>query len=84
MTLGRLNEPPSNEWADIDQDPEFYFGLTMYGKAVSVQVRDSYIALSLHDDAPRSNEVGDPVAIPMEDARRLRDLLNVATARGML
>lgn len=40
--------------------------------------------LSLKDETPRSTEDGTPFRLPADDARRLRDLLNIATARGIL
>jgi hypothetical protein len=69
----------------IDQDPEFWHGLTLWGSATDVastrdcgwaaQIRDSHVQFMFND-----NEF----EVPAEEARRLRDLLNVATARGAL
>jgi len=59
-------------------------GLTIWTDSVSVQVRDDEVALSVQESAVRSTEDGAPVLIPAADARKVRDLLNVATARGCL
>ncbi len=71
----------------IDNDPEFFHGLTFWGEKVSAQVREASSAeeyltgLVVH---PLGTPEGEEVFLPMPDARRLRDLLNVATARGFL
>lgn len=72
---------PASKPKAIDADPEFFHGLTMWGKAVSVQVREN--AVIIHPLPGGPTEKNDP-ALPLDDARRLRDLLNVATARGYL
>jgi hypothetical protein len=63
---------------------EMMEGLTIWTDSVSVQVRDDEVALSVQPEAVRSTEAGEPVLIPAADARKVRDLLNVATARGFL
>jgi len=63
---------------------EMMDGLTIWTDSVSVQVRDDEVALSVQESAVRSAEAGAPVLIPADDARKIRDLLNVATARGVL
>ena len=63
---------------------EMMQGLTIWTDSVSVQVRDDEVALSVQKSAIRSTEDGAPVLIPAADARKVRDLLNVATARGCL
>lgn len=45
-------------------------------------VSSLYLAIKL--EAPRSDEDGLPWRFGADDARRLRDLLNIATARGVL
>lgn len=72
----------------IDSDPEFFHGLTMWGRAAWFQIRDTQggptLVVMIRDDAPRSSENGHPAILPVDDLMRLRDLLNVATARGFL
>lgn len=68
----------------VDDDPEMYHGLTVWTDSVSMQVRDSDVVLHVMDGATRSPEHLEPVLIPKAEARRIRDLLNVATARGEL
>jgi hypothetical protein len=74
----------------IDADPEFFHGLTIWcgnptAIRVSAQIRDAgQLAVYVGPAAQRSTEDNHPVILPADDARRLRDLLNVATARGML
>ena len=77
----------------IDSDPELFHGLTVTqgdpgNIRVSAQLRDyadgNRLALYIGPGAERSTEVGEPAILPAEDARALRDLLNVATARGFL
>jgi hypothetical protein len=63
---------------------EMMEGLTIWTDSVSVQVRDDEVALSVQESAIHSTENGSPVLIPADDARKIRDLLNVATARGVL
>lgn len=41
------------------------------------------LVLSLHG-VPQSSEVGEPYVLNVDAARQLRDLLNIATARGAL
>lgn len=71
----------------IDSDPEFFHGLTFWGEKVSAQVREASSAeeyrnaLVIHT---LGEDDGHGTVLPMPDARRLRDLLNVATARGFL
>lgn len=66
----------------IGDDPEFFHGLTMWGDEWSAQIRDDEVILYFaHGDASPG---GTEYAIDAEEARRLRDLLNVATARGAL
>lgn len=76
-----------NQERGIDNDPEFFHGLTMWGEAASFQIRSDQgerLVVFIREDAPRSSENGHPACLPASDARRLRDLLNVATARGYL
>lgn len=68
----------------ISDDPVFWYGLTMGGDFGAAQIRDQYVAFFLKDDVERSTEKDTPAVIHADDARRLRDLLNIATARGML
>lgn len=68
----------------IDQDAEFFHGLTAWGPNASYQVRDDCLAFHVMENAKRSSEQGQPVLMTLDEARRLRDLLNVATARGAL
>jgi hypothetical protein len=65
----------------IDDDPEFFHGLTLWTEAISAQVRDYGLVIHAMPGGP--TEQGDPI-LSLADARRLRDLLNVATARGAL
>lgn len=74
-------------------DPEFWDGLTMWGLFGSAQVREvsnldgdsqPQLVLYVKPDAERSAEDGHPYVIGAYDMRRVRDLLNIATARGML
>jgi hypothetical protein len=69
----------------IDADPEFFYGLTMWVDGTSAQVRDTTVvvhAMQTRDVFVRP--VAGEVEMSHTAARRLRDLLNVATARGML
>jgi len=66
----------------VTDDPEFFHGLTMWeGGEFSAQIRDD--ALALYFGSGRTAEAGVSL-VPLKAARRLRDLLNVATARGHL
>lgn len=47
-------------------------------------VEYAVLAIAHRDDAPRSPEDGNPWILDTEAARALRDLLNIATARGFL
>jgi hypothetical protein len=76
----------------IDSDPEFFHGLTMWSTdqpdgypAFAAQVRDDSVDL-VFNERQDNGHVGSRFEreIPLADARRLRDLLNVATARGYL
>lgn len=76
----------------IDSDPEFFHGLTMWSEdrpdgfpAFAAQVRESGVDL-VFNERRDDGHVGSRFEqeIPLADARRLRDLLNVATARGYL
>ncbi|WP_280389894.1 hypothetical protein [Nocardia wallacei] len=62
--------------------------LTVWGEAISAQVRDTTpattLALHVRDDARRSSEDGHPYILPIGDAVLLRDVLNAATERGEL
>jgi hypothetical protein len=68
----------------IDSDPEFWHGLTLWTDSVSMQVRDTDVVLHVRAQAHRSTEEHQPFLLPNAEARRIRDLLNVATARGFL
>lgn len=67
--------------ASVDEDAELFHGLTVWTESVSAQVRDYGVVVHVMDDGP--TDLGDPL-LSKDDARRLRDLLNVATARGFL
>lgn len=71
-----VTEAPST--LSIDSDPEFFHGLTFWGQMVSAQVQERGVVV-VHD-LPG----GPDVTMTPDDARRLRDLLNLATARGFL
>lgn len=94
MVQGPVIEPPSDVpigpssvgvRTPIDEDPEFFHGLTMWSRRTvrgahngcpfAAQVRDHGLVLAFN---------GEDYEVDMQDARRLRDLLNVATARGLL
>jgi hypothetical protein len=77
IKMATRESPEPGQPHSIDSDPEFYSGLTMWGTAVSAQVSDTTVVLH------PTNSLLD-VEMPHTDARRLRDLLNVATARGYL
>lgn len=71
----------------IDSDPEFFHGLTFWGEKVSAQVtemstlderRHGLVINDMH------NVNADSVVLSPTDACRLRDLLNLATARGFI
>lgn len=69
----------------VDSDPEFFHGLTMWGDFGAAQIRNEGLALHVGPNAQRSTrEEGQPVIVALDEARKLRDLLNLATARGML
>jgi hypothetical protein len=74
----------------IDADPEMFHGLTIWcgepkNVRISAQIRDAgQLAVHIGPAAERSTEDNHPVILPADDARRIRDLLNVATARGIL
>lgn len=61
-----------------------FYSLTIWTPTISMQVRDADVALHVMEGAPRSAENGHPVLIPKDEARRIRDLLNMATARAEL
>lgn len=63
---------------------ETFLGLTLWTVALSMQVRDDTVALQVRYGAQRSTEDGQPVLLTHDEARKVRDLLNMATARGML
>lgn len=63
----------------VDADPEFFYGLTMWVDGTSAQVRDTTVIVHAMNAAPPQE-----VEMSLVAARRLRDLLNVATARGHL
>ena len=65
----------------IDHDPEFYHGLTWNDDEamVAAQIQGPESGLKIHD-----KQDGKDVDLTPAEARRLRDLLNVATARGFL
>lgn len=71
----------------IDSDPEFFHGLTFWGEKVSAQIAEASKAeeyrnaLVIHR---LGEDDGHGTFVPTPDARRLRDLLNLATARGFL
>lgn len=73
----------------IDSDPEFYHGLTFRGEWVSAQIHEMSspeerkYGLVLH---PMSNKqpANMDIHLSPSDACRLRDLLNIATARGFI
>jgi hypothetical protein len=69
---------------DTKRDQEMLQGLTIHTESVGMQVRDGEVALYVRPEAPRSSEDGAPVLMSAAAARRVRDLLNVATARGCL
>lgn len=77
MTTEPLDIDTTNP-VSIDSDPEFFHGLTFWGQSVSAQVRERGVVIVY--DLPSGPEVG----LTPSDARRLRDLLNLATARGFL
>lgn len=62
-------------------------GLTMWGEAISAQIRTysdlagTHLALHIMDDAPRSAEDGNPAIIGPNDVARLRELLNEVARR---
>lgn len=62
----------------IDSDPEFFHGLSFLGQSVSAQMRDRGVLVV--NDLPNIHVT----TLTPSDARRLRDLLNLATARGFL
>jgi hypothetical protein len=65
----------------IDTDPEFFHGLTFWGTAVNVQIQEFDTGTTV---ALRDSDGDSILALPADDARRLRDLLNLATTRGYL
>lgn len=68
----------------IDEDPEFFHGLTLWTTSISMQMRDNGAALVIRPEAVISSEYGSPAILDKPELRRIRDLLNVATARGAL
>lgn len=65
-------------------------GLTVYTKHVAMQVQpahcandDAVVILAIKDDAPRDPATGNVLLDP-QSACVLRDLLNIATARGAI
>lgn len=68
----------------IDTPERTFYSLTIWTPTISMQVRENIVALHVMDDAPRSPEDGHPVEMSHDDARKIRDLLNMATARGEL
>lgn len=66
-------------------------GLTIYGRTLGAQMRPAHcaddetvLALLIADEAPKSPDDSGVVFIDKQSAQYLRDLLNIATARGML
>lgn len=57
-------------------------GMTIWGEAISAQVRDhGQLALYIRDDAPRSTEDDHPAILPAGDVNKLRALLEEARQR---
>lgn len=72
----------------IDLPEHLTGGLTIYGRSAAVQVRPAHCAqdstvavLSIADDC---TVVDDLYLLDAETARAIRDVLNIATARGIL
>lgn len=63
---------------DDTGQPVFTDGLPVLGG------RAGALYLAFKPDAPRSTEDGEPYRLDRDAARALRDLLNIATARGAL
>jgi hypothetical protein len=60
-------------------------GLTIWGEAISAQMRDAgTMALLVREDFPRSTELGHPAILPEGDVRKLHALLNAARGRGAI
>lgn len=70
----------------IEPDATAYVNssLSIWTSGFSAQIRDNSLAFHVMDDAERSTEDGHPAIFPLADARRLRDLLNLAHFRGRL
>lgn len=49
-----------------------------------IPIIEAVLMLAVRDDCPRSTEDGNPYRLTADEARALRDLLNIATARGAL
>lgn len=81
MTGRRRWQPPK---LDADTNIHYKLSLTVWGSAMSAQMRVGQLALHHYDDAPRSTEDGQPYLLPVKDAVLLRDLLIAATERGDL
>lgn len=59
----------------IDADAEFFHGLTIWTSSLSLQLRDTSLALHVKNDAMRSSENGNPVLLPKEEGGGRADLL---------
>lgn len=79
---GSMNEQVLMSGTSPNDDPEFWHGLTMWEEGVSAQVRDG--ALVLHFVNSDDGSVQGEFELDEPAVLRLRDLLNVATARGHL
>lgn len=82
--MANVDNHPLVEKHAIDSDRVFYHGLSWWGTNASFQVRDGDLAVHFMEYAERSTENGNPYILSAFEARKLRDLLNVATARGFL
>lgn len=73
----------ANEWVSCRvgraDDPEMFDGRTIWGDGWATQVRGNGVVLYFERKGG-----GVEYGVSLDDARRLRDLLNVATARRFL
>ena len=74
-----MSEGPLTTITDMERQ-----ALTVWGATFSAQMRDTVLVIRHYDSAPRSDESGRPWALPVEDAVKLRELLNEAAEREAL
>lgn len=78
-----MSDSPTPPYEDILQmNKDLLVSLTLWEKGFSAQQRERCLVLFFYSD--ESHQEGVQVEVELTAARHLRDLLNMATARGFL